>query len=79
MRQPNEGMLTSYSAGFLPSDVYPMTIQVMEEAGVLMVWACSKGVAKFLEKSQSATRLLTVPKQKGTANQFGRFVVICLH
>lgn len=49
-RHLSQGLVSAYSAGLSPSEVHPLTIQVMEEVGVSMVGARSKGVDEFLGK-----------------------------
>ena len=49
-RQLSDGLVPAYSAGLSPSEVHPLTIQVMEEVGVSMAGARSKGVTEFLGK-----------------------------
>lgn len=49
-RHLGQGLVIPYSAGLSPSEVHPLTIQVMEEAGVSMVGARSKSVTEFLGK-----------------------------
>ncbi|HBJ36031.1 MAG TPA: low molecular weight phosphatase family protein, partial [Planctomycetaceae bacterium] len=49
-RHLSQGSVSTYSAGLSPSEVHPLTIQVMEEVGVSMAGARSKGVDEFLGK-----------------------------
>jgi arsenate reductase (thioredoxin) len=49
-RHLSQGHVTAYSAGLSPSEVHPLTIQVMEEVGVSMAGARSKSVTEFLGK-----------------------------
>ncbi len=49
-RHLSQGLVSAYSAGLTPSEVHPLTIQVMEEAGVSMTAARSKGVDEFSGK-----------------------------
>lgn len=49
-RHLSQGLVTAYSAGLSPSEVHPLTIQAMEEVGVSMAGARSKGVTDFLGK-----------------------------
>lgn len=46
----SQGLVTAYSAGLSPSEVHPLTIQVMEEVGVSMAGARSKSLTEFLGK-----------------------------
>jgi arsenate reductase len=49
-RHLSQGQLAAFSAGLSPSQIHPLTIQVMEEVGVSMAGARSKGVREFLGK-----------------------------
>lgn len=49
-RHLSQGLVSAYIAGLTPSEVHPLTIQVMEEVGVSMTGARSKGVGEFLGK-----------------------------
>lgn len=49
-RHLSEGLVAAYSAGLRPSEVHPLTINVMEEAGIPMAGVRAKGVSEFLGK-----------------------------
>lgn len=49
-RHLSQGLVTVFSAGLSPSEVHPLTIQVMEEVGVSLAGARSKSVTEFLGK-----------------------------
>lgn len=49
-RHISNGLVPAYSAGLSPSEVHPLTIQVIEEVGVPMADARSKSVKEFLGK-----------------------------
>ncbi len=49
-RHLGQGSVVPHSAGLNPGEVHPFTIQVMEDVGVSMTGARSKGVSEFLGK-----------------------------
>ncbi len=49
-RHLSQALVTANRAGMSPSEVHPLTIQVMEKVGISMAGARSKSVTRFLGK-----------------------------